>query len=116
MKTTPLNALFGARGLIEGLLAGGPRVPLSPEIIETLTNFDRVIGAALPKSPLHDPGAHAQCSFCGRYTVEPRSLVGFSVVACDCGEFDGWSGSFKPPEDGDQWSLCIGAPMRRRTW
>lgn len=51
----------------------------------------------------HDAGAYARCSYCGRYSDDPRSL-GDRRFQCACGEFYGWSGSFVTPTAESAWS------------
>jgi hypothetical protein len=50
----------------------------------------------------HDAGAHGQCSYCGRYSDNSFILTHF--IECECGEKDGWSGSFPPPTEDSKWS------------
>jgi hypothetical protein len=46
----------------------------------------------------HDEGAYARCSYCGRYSNDPRTLgEPRKQPVCDCGNANGWSGSFVPP-------------------
>lgn len=51
----------------------------------------------------HDEGAVARCGYCGRYSLDPRTL-GDRQPACECGEKHGWSGSFVKPGSGAEWS------------
>lgn len=52
----------------------------------------------------HDDGARAQCSECGRYTLD-RSALSSRRPRCACGSTHGWSGSFKPPGPDAQWHV-----------
>lgn len=56
-----------------------------------------------PKTWFHDAGAQAQCHYCKRYSLDPRTLSD-RPPACECGEKLGWSGSFKPPGPEARWS------------
>jgi hypothetical protein len=51
----------------------------------------------------HDEGAIARCSYCGRYSLDPKTLSD-RQPKCDCGEKHGWSGSFKKPGPDAEWS------------
>lgn len=51
----------------------------------------------------HDEGAIARCSYCSRYSLDPRTLSDRQPV-CECGERHGWSGSFKKPGPDAKWS------------
>jgi hypothetical protein len=55
------------------------------------------------KTLRHDAGAYARCSYCRRYSLDPRTLSDRQPV-CECGERHGWSGSFKPPGPDARWS------------
>ena len=63
----------------------------------------------------HDEGAIAQCGYCRRYSLDPKTL-GDRQPACECGEKHGWSGSFKKPGADAQWSgarpACAPQPER----
>jgi hypothetical protein len=67
-------------------------------------------GANIPKTGHHDAGAIARCSYCGRYSDDPRALqyhplaTSAKDLRCDCGKTHGWCGSFKPPHAGSIWS------------
>ena len=67
-------------------------------------------GANIPKTGHHDAGAIARCSYCGRYSDDPRALqydpraTSAKDLRCDCGKTHGWCGSFKPPTAGSIWS------------
>ncbi|WP_414440488.1 hypothetical protein [Burkholderia sp. 22PA0106] len=82
----------------------------------------------IPATPCHDEGAIARCSYCGRYSIDPSTLRGRSPQ-CECGERDGWCGSFVKPGPDAKWSgaapaaadqqaaalvpASYGAPLRR---
>jgi hypothetical protein len=51
----------------------------------------------------HDEGAIACCSYCGRYSLDPKTLSDRQPV-CDCGKQRGWSGSFRRPGPDAKWS------------
>lgn len=51
----------------------------------------------------HGEGAIARCSFCGRYSIDPKTL-GDRQPKCECGEQHGWSGSFAKPGPDAKWS------------
>jgi len=60
----------------------------------------------IPATHAHDRGAYARCSYCGRYTADPRALSSAAPWRhrCDCGRDGGWSGSFVPPGPYAVWS------------
>lgn len=64
----------------------------------------------IPATLRHDEGAIARCSYCGRYSLDPKTLSN-RQPKCDCGEQHGWSGSFKKPGPDSKWS---GAPTPER--
>ncbi|WP_244118873.1 hypothetical protein [Burkholderia gladioli] len=51
----------------------------------------------------HGEGAIARCSYCGRYSIDPKTL-GDRQPKCECGEKHGWSGSFEKPGPDAKWS------------
>lgn len=51
----------------------------------------------------HDAGAYARCSWCLRYSDNPKALLK-DEHPCDCGKLHGWSGSFKKPGASATWS------------
>ena len=59
-------------------------------------------GEEIKGNRIHDAGAYARCSYCGRYSDKPGSLRGY--VKCDCGKEGGWCGSFKKPDEKSEWS------------
>ena len=67
-------------------------------------------GSDIPKTGHHDAGAIARCSYCGRYSDNPKALqydpraTSAKDLRCDCGKTHGWSGSFKRPTAGSIWS------------
>ena len=81
----------GGSALSEGLGAGA-------EARETWGPLN-----GIPATWFHGEGAYAQCSYCNRYTLDPKALSD-SQPACECGEKHGWSGSFKPPSPTAQWA------------
>lgn len=50
----------------------------------------------------HDAGAYGRCSYCGRYSDNPKCLI--FPFYCECGRKDGFSGSFKKPDIDSKWS------------
>jgi hypothetical protein len=60
-------------------------------------------GESIAATWSHDAGAYARCSYCGRYSDNPHSLMKDSFP-CDCGKLHGWSGSFKKPTAESKWS------------
>lgn len=67
----------------------------------------------IPASLRHDEGAIARCSYCGRYSLDPKTLSD-RQPKCDCGEKHGWSGSFKKPAPDAKWSGEAPAPADER--
>lgn len=57
----------------------------------------------IPATLRHDEGAIARCSYCGRYSIDPKTLSD-RQPACDCGERHGWSGSFEKPGRDAKWN------------
>lgn len=57
----------------------------------------------IPATLRHDEGAIARCSYCGRYSIDPKTLSD-RQPACDCGERYGWSGSFEKPGRDAKWN------------
>jgi hypothetical protein len=100
-----LDGLIEARGFIGAQLRG--RGPLPESLRDLVHNIDRGIGALLLRTAVHDAGAYAHCSYCGRYSASPKSLSHHLVETCDCGQAHGWSGAFHPPGPDAQWSLGL---------
>ena len=63
---------------------------------------DRPRGFEIPATGRHDAGAVARCSYCDRYTTDPRSLSD-EGLACECGKSNYWSESFRRPDDEAEW-------------
>ncbi|SAL20187.1 hypothetical protein AWB70_01016 [Caballeronia cordobensis] len=63
----------------------------------------------IPATLRHDEGAIARCSYCGRYSLDPKTLSN-RQPKCDCGEQHGWSGSFKKPDCDAKWSGAAPRP------
>lgn len=57
----------------------------------------------IPATLTHDEGSIARCSYCGRYSLDPKTLSD-RQPKCECGEKHGWSGSFKKPGPDAKWS------------
>jgi hypothetical protein len=57
----------------------------------------------IPATMRHDEGAISQCFYCGRYSLDPKTLSDRQPV-CECGKQHGWSGSFKRPGADAKWS------------
>jgi hypothetical protein len=66
-----------------------------------------VVQPSIPATWQHDAGAYAQCSFCLRYTRNPKALS-HACLLCDCGSAEGWSGSFKKPGPDARWLTADG--------
>ena len=64
---------------------------------------EAVRGSNIKRNWFHDAGAYARCSYCGRYSDNPKSLEK-EEWPCECGKLHGWSGSFVPPTAESQWS------------
>jgi hypothetical protein len=59
----------------------------------------------IPATDFHGEGAIARCSYCGRYSLDRRTLGEDRYQpVCECGEKHGWSGSFKRPGPDAKWS------------
>ena len=59
-------------------------------------------GSHIKATFFHDAGAYGKC-VCGRYSDDRRSITQ-SEFRCDCGELNGWSGSFKRPDKNAIWN------------
>lgn len=57
----------------------------------------------IPATMCHDEGAIARCFYCGRYSLDPKTL-GDRAPLCACGKEHGWSGSFVKPGPDATWS------------
>lgn len=57
----------------------------------------------IPATLRHGEGAIARCFYCGRYSLDPKTLSD-RQPKCECGEKHGWSGSFKKPGPDAKWS------------
>lgn len=81
---------------------------------DCLTDFfevpSAIRGANIPRTGNHDAGAIARCSYCGRYSDNPKALQydprseSPKDLRCDCGKTHGWCGSFKRPTAESVWS------------
>ena len=60
-------------------------------------------GKDIKSNFFHDAGAYARCSYCGRYSDDPRSIQKADLM-CDCGKTRGWCGSFKLPTETAIWN------------
>lgn len=54
----------------------------------------------------HDEGAYARCS-CGWYSLNPATLSTRAPPCWNCGDVNGWSGSFVRPGPGSKWSGIV---------
>jgi hypothetical protein len=99
-----LDALVVVSGFLRGQFGHQRDVPA--DVVEIVVDVQRGIGSLLERTPVHDAGAFARCSFCGRYTADPAALLNDRAV-CDCGHADGWSGSFEQPGDTARWSTGL---------
>lgn len=119
-RQAALDGYVAAQGLIRGLTAGRHLKSLRPEFHEALEKIERGHGALIEASGQHDEGAYARCAYCGRYTANAFALVDtrseslleraeslMERARCDCGEVDGWSGSFEPPGEDARWSIGL---------
>ena len=106
------EALGQSRGYLRGTLRHISQEHLGASLCELLHLVDRAIGIAAPSSTIHDRGAFARCSFCGRYTSDARALSMHLHVTCDCGSDSGWSGSFVYPDDEARWSVSHSGCLR----
>jgi len=61
-------------------------------------------GENIRKALSHDAGAYARCSYCGKYSDNPESLLYREAIKCDCGKTGGWTGSFVKPDEKSEWS------------
>jgi hypothetical protein len=53
----------------------------------------------------HGEGAIAQCFYCRRYSLDPKTLGEDRYQpVCECGKKHGWSGSFRKPGPNAKWS------------
>ncbi|WP_244124943.1 hypothetical protein [Burkholderia gladioli] len=82
---------------------GRPGVPATPATAAAPLN-------GIPATRQHDEGAIARCSYCGRYSIDPKTL-GDRQPKCECGEKYGWSGSFERPGPNAKWSDAAPASM-----
>ena len=57
----------------------------------------------IPATLRHGEGAIARCFYCGRYSLDPKTLTN-RQPKCDCGKQHGWSGSFVKPDGDSKWS------------
>jgi hypothetical protein len=57
----------------------------------------------IPATLTHGEGAIARCSYCGRYSLDKKTLSDRQPV-CDCGKSHGWSGSFEKPRSDAKWA------------
>lgn len=93
------------RGLVPGQALTGDQEAAYASLIEALTSIERALGALEPKTSRHDAGAVARCSYCERYTASHIAFSARLMLRCDCGMFDGWSGSFPRPTSDSAWSI-----------
>lgn len=68
----------------------------------------------IPATYSHEEGAIARCSYCGRYSLDPKTLSDRQPM-CDCGEKHGWSGSFERPGVDAKWSGATPPPAKLST-
>jgi len=60
-------------------------------------------GSHIKETWRHGAGAYARCSYCGRYSDDPRSLQ--HKLNCECGKGKkGWCGSCVTPDENSKWS------------
>lgn len=59
-------------------------------------------GSEIKGTLRHDAGAFGRCSFCDRYSDDPHCLD--DLYMCQCGKWNGYSGSFKPPKKDSKWN------------
>jgi len=81
-----------------------------PEELQVSSGEPTIRGANIPRTGQHDAGAIARCSYCGRYSDDPRALQydprseSPHDLRCDCGKTHGWCGSFQHPTAESIWS------------
>jgi len=84
--------------------------PEQKKLNDAMERGDSIRGSAIPRTVHHDAVAFARCSYCGRYSDNPRSLqydpyrLKPDDLKCDCGQTRGWSGSFVEPDSDSVWS------------
>lgn len=105
------DALHRLNGLLFGLAETKGRAGIDV-LRSDFERLARVIGMLLPATSLHDAGAYARCSYCGRYSASAFALradeVSDHFAPCDCGNGSrGWCGSFVPPGPDAQWSIGV---------
>jgi|APSaa5957512576_1039674.scaffolds.fasta_scaffold55809_3 hypothetical protein len=59
-------------------------------------------GEQIKRAHWHDAGAYGQCSYCERYSDNPKILD--HEIPCDCGKTKGWCDSFESPQPDSIWS------------
>lgn len=93
---------------IANLVNAGLAKPVSSD--EAIVTPAPIRGADIQATGAHDAGAIARCSYCGRYSDDPKALqydsYSFSKhdLKCECGKTHGWCGSFKTPTADSIWS------------
>ncbi|MEX3914822.1 hypothetical protein AB4Y43_01055 [Paraburkholderia sp. BR10872] len=83
--------------------------PVAPAAVAPISEADVKPLNGIPATLQHDEGAIARCSYCGRYSLDPKTL-GSRQPKCDCGEQNGWSGSFLAPSHDAKWSGAAPQP------
>ena len=63
-----------------------------------------VRGSDIDGAHARDRRVYARCSYCQRYSDNPKSLSKTKELPCDCGGTGGWCGSFSPPTRESVWS------------
>ncbi|WP_185731569.1 hypothetical protein [Burkholderia glumae] len=100
-----LTFALGASVMIEGgekyrealkRMLDRERAAVSPATAHTPLN-------GIAATMFHGEGAIARCSYCGRYSLD-RKTLGDRPPKCECGEKHGWSGSFEKPGPDAKWS------------
>ncbi|UVS87023.1 hypothetical protein EFP18_23360 [Burkholderia glumae] len=86
----------GARDRIYEAIVSLKRAAVSPATADTPLN-------GIAATMFHGEGAIARCSYCGRYSLD-RKTLGDRPPKCECGEKHGWSGSFEKPGPDAKWS------------
>ena len=70
-------------------------------------------GSHIKESWTHGKGAYARCSYCGRYSDDPRSLQHKMNCECENGN-KGWCGSFVAPDENSKWSDKEVEPVKKK--
>lgn len=109
MSDRTLKSLVSVTAVLRGMLGKSEVVA---DLRDIILEANRAIGAEIRGNHMHDAGACARCSYCGRYAADARALSPHHRLECDCGRIGGWSGSFVAPSSDSLWSLGLGPELR----